>query len=158
MNQSRTPPLDAIDLRADSYSPDGKNIVISLAIKGASERRTYSLPVASLYAFIADLQKLKSSAITQPTTSSPPSSVAPAPTAAAATTPDSNRINIAVPNKWMLGSGLPDHAYVIMVFDPQTPKQSGFALTAGSAREMAVGLVKYADILANHEAGKSIQG
>jgi len=41
-----------------------------------------------------------------------------------------------------------------MLFDPQTEKQAGFALPAASAREMAAGLVKYADAL---EASKSNQ-
>jgi hypothetical protein len=55
----------------------------------------------------------------------------------------------------MLRSGLPDHPFVLMVFDPQTETQAGFALTVESAREMAAGLVKYADILASHEASRS---
>jgi hypothetical protein len=59
-----------------------------------------------------------------------------------------------VPKKWMLRSGLPDHPLVVMVFDPQTEKQSGYGLTATAAREMAVGLVKYADTLAKHQAKK----
>ena len=100
---------------------------------------------------IADLQKLQSSA-------SVPAAAPPAPASETATPPpalkDPNRIEIIVPRKWMLRSGLPDHPYVIMVFDPQTEKQSGFALSAKSAREMAAGLMKYADGLAKHEAGK----
>ena len=64
---------------------------------------------------------------------------------------DLTRLNVTVPKKWMLRSGLPDHPLVILVFDPLTEKQSGYGLTAGAAREMAVGLVKYADTLAKHE-------
>ena len=54
----------------------------------------------------------------------------------------------------MLRSGLPDHPLVVLVFDPQTEKQSGYGLTAGAAREMAVGLVKYADTVAKHSNQK----
>ena len=50
-----------------------------------------------------------------------------------------------------------DYPFVPMVSDPQTEKQAGFALSAELAREMAAGLVKYADALANHEASKSNQ-
>jgi hypothetical protein len=151
MNQSKTPPIDAIDFRADSYSPDGQSIIVSLATKYSAERQSYSLPVASLYGFIADLQKLHSSSPTQPT--APPTVPKTATPQTAAKDP--NRINITVPKKWMVRSGLPDHPFVVMVFDPRTETQAGYALTAASAREMAAGLVKYADVLASHEAGKS---
>jgi hypothetical protein len=146
MNQSNTSPIDATDLRADNYSPDGKNIIVSLATKYSAERQSYSLPVASLYGFIADLQKLQSRSPTQPV------AIASEPTTSQTAAKDPNRINITVPRKWMLRSGLPDHSFVIMVFDPQTETQAGFALSAASAREMAAGLVKYADGLAQHEA------
>jgi hypothetical protein len=152
MNQSKTPPIDAIDFRADSYSPDGKSIIVSLATKYSAERQSYSLPVASLYGFIADLQKLQSPSPTQPTAPPTPVSKTATPQTPAK---DPNRINITVPKKWMLRSGLPDHPFLIMVFDPQTETQAGYALSAAAAREMAAALVKYADVLASHEAGKS---
>jgi hypothetical protein len=163
MNQNKTPPIDVTDFRADSYSPDGKNVIISLATKYSAEPRTYSLPVASLFAFIADLQKLQSSRSAQPIEHATPVSETAAPPAPAKTeiatptapTKDPNRINITVPKKWMMRSGLPDHPFVIVVFDPQTDTQAGFALSAASAKEMAAGLVKYADVLANHELSKS---
>jgi hypothetical protein len=151
MNPSKPLPIDAIDFRADSYTPDGKNVIVSLATKYSAEPRLYALPVACLYSFITDLQKLKSPSPTQPADAPAPQTKSP-PTQAAAK--DSNRIEIAVPKKWMLRSGLPDHPFVLMVFDPQTEKQAGFALSAASAKEMAAGLVKYADALASHEAVK----
>lgn len=147
MQQSKTPPIRAIDLRADNYSPDGKNIIISFATKYVAERRIYSVPVECLNEFIADLQKLKSpTGTTSINTSRQP----------AAQTPEKelNRITVTVPKRWMLRSGLPDHPLVVMVFDPQTEAQAGYALTATAAREMAVALVKYADTVAKYEASK----
>jgi hypothetical protein len=94
---------------------------------------------------IADLQKLHA-----PWSTSVP---AAAPPAAAAKDP--NRINVLILRKWMLRSGLPDHPFVIIVFDPQTDTQAGFALSAASATEMAAGLVKYADVLEKQEANKA---
>jgi hypothetical protein len=148
MQQSKTPPIRAIDLRADNYSPDGKNIIISFATKYVAERRIYSVPVECLNEFIADLQKLKSpTGTTSINTSRQP---------AAAQTPEKelNRITVTVPKRWMLRSGLPDHPLVVMVFDPQTEAQAGYALTATAAKEMAVALVKYADTVAKYEASK----
>jgi len=160
MDLNKTPPIDVTDFRADSYSPDGKNVIISLATKYSAEPRTYSLPVARLYAFITDLQKLQSSRPAQPLeratpaseTVAPPAPAKPEAAAQPAPVKDPNRINIAVPKKWMMRSGLPDHPCVIVVFDPQTNTQAGFALSAASAKEMAAGLTKYADELAHHEA------
>jgi hypothetical protein len=150
MQQNKTPPpIRAIDLRADNYSPDGKNVIISFATKYVAERRIYSVPVECLNEFIADLQKLKSpTGTTSINTSHQP--------AAAQQTPEKevNRITVTVPKRWMLRSGLPDHPLVVMVFDPQTEAQAGYALTATAARQMASGLVKYADTVAKHEASK----
>ena len=47
----------------------------------------------------------------------------------------------------MLRTGPPERPLVIMVFDPHTEIQAGFALTEKVAREMAAGLVKQADSL-----------
>jgi hypothetical protein len=118
---------------------------------GANEKagRTYSLPVASLYGFITGLQNLQSGKRPVETSAAVSAAVAqPAPAK------DLNRINITVPKNWAMRSGLPDHPFVIMVFNPQTEAQAGFALSAASAREFAAGLTKYADELAHHETAK----
>ena len=158
MQQSKAPPINVIDIRAHEYSRDGQNIIISLATKHSAERRTYAVPVGCLHDLISDLRTLK-----QPSdggTAEPadePSRPDPAPSQMSGrTTPPPEaktlpRIKISVPKKWMLRSGLPDHPLVLMVFDPQTEKQSGYGLTATAAREMAVGLVKYADMIAKHQ-------
>ena len=149
MQQSKTPPIRAIDLKADNYSPDGKNIIISFATKYVAERLLYSVPVECLNEFIADLEKLK------PPTGSTSINASHQPAAAQKPQKELNRITVTVPKRWMLRSGLPDHPLVVMVFDPQTEAQAGYALTATAAREMASGLVKYADTVAKYDASKS---
>ena len=149
MTERKTIPIDVTDFRAESYSPDGKNIIVSLATKYSAERRTYSLPLASFDSFITDLQNLRSGKRPVETSAAVSAAVAqPAPAK------DLNLINITVPKNWAMRSGLPDHPFVIMVFNPQTEAQAGFALTAASAREFAAGLTKYADELAHHETTK----
>ena len=59
MQQSRTPPINVIDIRAHEYTPDGKGIIVSLATKYSAERRNYSVPVECLYNLISDLRTLK---------------------------------------------------------------------------------------------------
>jgi hypothetical protein len=165
MNQSKTPPISVIDIRAHEYSADGKAIMISLATKYSAERRTYSVPVECLHTLIADLRTLKrpseAGAATdggELTTSEPASSPGPAAGATtAAQAKDLTRLNVTVPKKWLLRSGLPDHPLVVMVFDPLTEKQSGYGLTVTAAREMAVALVKYADTVTKHQASQPKQ-
>lgn len=157
MQHSKAPPINVIDIQAHEYSPDGKNIIISLATKYSAERRTYAVPVGCLYDLIADLRTLKQTsdeATAEPADEPPQQAPAPAQSNGQASSPeakDLTRLNVTVPKKWMLRSGLPDRPMIVLVFDPLTEKQSGYGLTAGAAREMAVGLVKYADTLAEHE-------
>jgi hypothetical protein len=147
MTQRTAPTIDVVTLRADKYSPDGKSVFISLQTKHASEM-TLSVPVACFHDLIADLRNLQPPGETAATTTSNHPAVASKPAE------HLNRINVIVPKKWMLRSGLPNHPLIIMVFDPQTEAQAGYALTVAAAREMAVGLVKYADTVSKHEEVK----
>jgi hypothetical protein len=157
MQQARTPPINAIDIRAHEYSPDGKNIVISLATKYAAERRTYSVPVESLYELLSDLKTIKRPSDNETSDGSAlhqapqPSSEASDQKTTSATPKDLTRLSVTVPKKWMLRSALPEHPLVVLVFDPMTEKQSGYGLTVAAAREMAVGLVKYADTIVKNQ-------
>ena len=151
MNQLRSYPIEALDFRAENYSPDGTRIIVSFATRYSTERRTYSLPVACLQDFVADLQKLQRPG-EPPATSDAPATLSNA--ADATAEKDSKRIQIRVPKKWMLRPGPADRPLVILVFDPQTAVQAGYALPEKAAREMAAELVKQADSLAKREAGK----
>ena len=57
MNQDKIP-IGITALRAEDYSSDGKDIIISLAIKYANTERKYSVPVECFYDLIVDLQRL----------------------------------------------------------------------------------------------------
>lgn len=146
MNQGKAIPIDVAALRAKDYHHDGKNIVISLRPRFAAEQ-TFSVPVECLYELIADLQKLntaKGAPVAKPmeeTTKALPAS-------------DLNQVKVTIPKKWQLASGLPNHPLVIVILDPQTEAQTGYALTSSAAQEMAVALTKIADTVAKHEAKK----
>jgi hypothetical protein len=58
MDQDKTIPISVIALRADDYSPDGKNVIISLTTKYSSAERKFSVPIECFYDLIADLQRL----------------------------------------------------------------------------------------------------
>jgi len=59
-------PLSVTALRAESYSADGDNIVISLRTKFSSNERKYSIPVECFRDLIIDLQRLNVAPPTQP--------------------------------------------------------------------------------------------
>src|SRR4249919_3718486 len=102
MTESR--PVNIVDFRAEHYSPDGKVVVVSFATELSTERRSYALPVQSLYGFIADLQNLQTAgpaAQGEEAKSTLPSSAAnPSPAPAAPGQPD--RVTVSLPKKWML--------------------------------------------------------
>lgn len=58
MNQYKTIPIGAVALRADGFSPDGKDVIISLTTKYSSAERKYSVPVECFHDLIMDLQRL----------------------------------------------------------------------------------------------------
>jgi hypothetical protein len=57
MNQNKLP-ISVTALRAEGYSPDGNNIIISFTVKFLGTKRKYSVPVECFYDLIASLQML----------------------------------------------------------------------------------------------------
>ena len=92
MSQDKTTPISVIALRADDYSPDGKNVIISLTTKYSTADRKYSVPVECFHDLIVDLQRLNAAAsaraIETPTPIQPAVAQNPA--------DDLNRLTIAV--------------------------------------------------------------
>jgi hypothetical protein len=56
------PPISVTALRAEDYSPDAKNVIISLATKYSNVERKYSVPIECLYDLITDLKRLNANA------------------------------------------------------------------------------------------------
>jgi hypothetical protein len=62
MSQDKTIPISVIALRADDYSLDAKNVIISLSTTYSTAERKYSVPVECFHDFIVDLQRLNAAA------------------------------------------------------------------------------------------------
>ena len=58
MTEDKTLPISITALRANDYSPNGKNVIISLTTKYSASDRQYSVPIECFYDFIADLKRL----------------------------------------------------------------------------------------------------
>jgi len=66
MGEGTTSPISVTALRADGYSPDGKNVIISLTTKYSAAERKYSVPIECFHDLIVDLQRLNSAASATP--------------------------------------------------------------------------------------------
>ena len=155
MTEPRIQPIEIVDFKAERYLADGKTIAVSFATRQSKERQLYTLPVASLYSFIADLQKLQSAS--QPAQGAAPSpSPPPATSSSSPAPPAPTRIDVTVPRKWM-ARALPERNMVLMMFDPQTEKQAAYALPPDAVRDMAAGLVKAAENLAKGASKKAAE-
>ena len=56
--EKETLPVSVIELRAESYSASGDNIVVSLRTKYSTAERKYSVPVECFQDLIVDLRRL----------------------------------------------------------------------------------------------------
>jgi hypothetical protein len=90
MSQDKTIPVSVIAFRAEDYSPDGKNVIISLTTKYSIADRKFSVPIECFHDLIVDLQRRN--AVASATSIEVPiqPAVAPSPVG------DQNRLSIAV--------------------------------------------------------------
>jgi hypothetical protein len=66
MDQDEQNSVSVIALRAEDYSPDGKNVIISLTTKYSTAERKYSVPIECFYDLVRDLQRLNALADVTP--------------------------------------------------------------------------------------------
>jgi hypothetical protein len=55
------------------------------------------------------------------------------------------------PKKWLLGGETTKHKIVALIFDPQSDRETGFAFSPKSAKDLAAGLVKSADAVSTYK-------
>ena len=90
MSQDKAIPISVIALRADDYSLDGKDVIISLTTKYSAAEREYSVPVECFHDLIVDLQRLNAAASATSIEAPIQPAVVPSPS------DDQNRLSIAV--------------------------------------------------------------
>jgi len=60
MKEDKLPPIGVAALRAEDYSADGREIIVSVTTKYSASQRRYSVPIGCFDDFIVDLQRLHS--------------------------------------------------------------------------------------------------
>jgi hypothetical protein len=166
----------ATDIKDFALSADGKEATFVLVTKYSGDIGV-TVPAACLKAF-----RLAESAPSQPTPDVAPAPAAAGqaadnrnaqaiinataqpnteqksgtsivvPTNAQPATDQKPTVTITVPKKWYVGAEA-DKRLVIVVLDPMTPGQSGFALYPKAAMELAGALVKKAEAMPAPTAG-----
>ena len=66
MSQDEAFLVNVVALKAEGYSTDGNNVVVSLRTKFSSREQKYSVPIECFRDFIVDLQQLNASKAGEP--------------------------------------------------------------------------------------------
>jgi len=66
VSQDEALPVSVVALKAEGYSSDGNNVVISLRTKFSGAERKYSVPLDCFHDLIVDLQRLNASKSAEP--------------------------------------------------------------------------------------------
>jgi hypothetical protein len=66
MSHDEMLPISVVALRAESYSPDGDSVVISLQTKFSNAERKYLVPLECFHDLIVDLQRLNAATSPEP--------------------------------------------------------------------------------------------
>jgi hypothetical protein len=148
-------------VKAHTVSDDGADVKVTLATKHVGDM-TLSMPADCLSELISALSQAKAAIPSKQLKTATPAKqtipAAPSPQTKTAIASkggkDLNQVTITVPKKFMVGADLRVHDVVLLIFDQQTESQTGYALNADAAKQMAVGLVKNADAVLTKKAGK----
>jgi len=98
MSKDKTIPVSVSAMRADDYSPDGKNVTISLTTTYSTAERKYSVPVECFHDFIMDLQRLNAAASATSIETSIQPAIAPNPA------DDINRLTMQPKTEWVIAA------------------------------------------------------
>jgi hypothetical protein len=80
MTEDKKLPISVTALRADDYSAEGKNVIMSVTTKYSNVERKFSVPIDCFFDFIVDLQRLNANASgfrTEPAQPETPPSMSP---------------------------------------------------------------------------------
>ena len=128
-------PLLALNaVKAHAVSDDGGQVAVAFGTKDGGELSVL-MPADCLDAVISALNRAKSAARNKQATSA-------------------SQINVTKPKTWLVTADLEVHGIVLLVFDPKTETQMGYALDAESSKKMAAGLIKNADAVLARASSK----
>ena len=122
-------------VKAHAVSDDGGQVAVAFATKDGGELSVL-MPAECLEALISGLNRAKSVVRNKQAK-------------------NAEQVSVTVPKTWMVTADVQARGVVLLVFDPKTEAQVGYALDAESSKRMAAGLVRNADLVLAHKAGKA---
>jgi hypothetical protein len=154
------PGISINGIKSCKLSANGAEVHITFATRYSGDFEI-AMPLACRDELIALLAPGGAPQPAQPAQTAP----APAPAAAPAKAPapatpsaaepaKPGQISVSVPKKWAVTADTTIHDVVLLLFNPNMDKQTGYALGPEAAKEMAVGLVKNADTVLAHKSAK----
>jgi uncharacterized protein (DUF2237 family) len=128
------PMLALTKVKAHVVSEDGGHVAVAFATQEGNDL-SVMMPIDCLDVLISGLNRARSAAKNKKAE-------------------DANQINVTVPKTWMVTAELKINEVVLVVFDPKTDTQAGYALDVVSAKKMAAGLIQNANAIETHRATK----
>jgi hypothetical protein len=121
-------------VKGHAVSDDGGQVALAFATR-AGDELSVMMPADCLDALILALTRAKSAAKSKRDNA-----------------PD--QVTFMLPKSWMVTADLQVRGLVLMVFDPKTDAQVGYALDPESSKKIAAGLIKNAEAVIAHKAKK----
>ena len=118
-------------VKAHAVSDDGSHAAVAFATK-EGEDFSVMMPADCLDALISVLKKVQSVAQSKKAK-------------------ESDKLDLTVPKSWMVAADLNTHGVVVVIFDPESDTQAGYALDAETSKKMAASLVQTANAVARHK-------
>jgi hypothetical protein len=128
------PLLALTAVKAHAVSEDGGHVAVAFATEKGDDF-SVMMPGDCLDALITTLKRVKSAAKNKKAK-------------------DFDQLNLTMPKSWMVAADLNVHGVVVVIFDPKSDAQAGYALDVETSRKVAASLIRTANGVANHRAAK----
>ena len=128
------PLLALTAVKAHVVSEDGGHVAVAFATEEGDDLSVL-MPADCLDALISTLKRVKSAAKNKKAKGF-------------------DQLNLTMPKSWMVAADLNVHGVVVVIFDPKSDAQAGYALDVKSSKKMAASLIQTANAVAIHGAAK----
>jgi hypothetical protein len=128
------PLLALTAVKAHAVSEDGGHVAVAFATEEGDDL-SVMMPADCLDALISTLKRVKSAAKNKKAKGF-------------------DQLDLTMPKSWMVAADLNVHGVVVVIFDPKSDAQAGYALDVESSKKMAESLIQTANAVAIHRAAK----
>ena len=121
-------------IKAHAVSDDGSHVALAF-MTGEGGELSVMMPASCLEELIAGLHRAKATLRNKQSK-------------------NREQITVTIPKKWMVAADSNRREAVVLIFDPETESQIGYALDPESSKNIAIGLVQNANAIIKDKALK----